>query len=211
MEKPRIRCSAAIYAGLLRLYPEPFRRRNGDAMQCVFVEACSAARGFRGGAALWHDTVSDLVISAAAEHFDELRPLFASFGFGAAAFLVIAIPLACVLMSLSGALGGAARPRVLFLASSAIDVAVIWGTAALAATLSRRTREQWRRVQRLARVAVFSLVGLAAAALASATLRGEDVRVAVPSLLIWLIAPTLLLFLVGVFFLMDPLQRSRPR
>jgi hypothetical protein len=64
--------SERVYAGLLRLYPAPFRRRYAGEMVVLFADLLRDARsagGIGGVAAIWLRGLGDLVTNAAAEHF----------------------------------------------------------------------------------------------------------------------------------------------
>ncbi|MCC6802579.1 MAG: hypothetical protein IT319_06825 [Anaerolineae bacterium] len=68
-----IALSARIYAGLLKLYPEPFRREYGDHMLQVFRDCCrDASDSQRALAALGFATLTDLIVTAAAERYAQM-------------------------------------------------------------------------------------------------------------------------------------------
>lgn len=62
-----------LYRALLRLCPAAFRAEYGDEMSAIFLARRRDASSCVGVAALWLETVADLVVTAIETHFDILR------------------------------------------------------------------------------------------------------------------------------------------
>lgn len=74
-ERRQVSISLAFYQMLLLLYPARFRRAYGAQMAQVFRDSCRAAveRGeFSAFAHVWLVTLGDLVVTALAEHYEEV-------------------------------------------------------------------------------------------------------------------------------------------
>lgn len=61
-----------LYRALLALYPSSFRRQYGAEMVGIFARRRREAAGSPAVAALWAETVADVLVSAAAAHWDVL-------------------------------------------------------------------------------------------------------------------------------------------
>lgn len=62
-----------LYSALLRLYPKSFRLEYGAEMRAVFAARRRDAGSLPGVAALWLETIPDILLSAAASHWDIAR------------------------------------------------------------------------------------------------------------------------------------------
>lgn len=62
-----------LYKSLLHLYPRSFRAEYGDEMCAIFAQRRGRIRGLRPLAALWLESVADVVANAARVHGDLLR------------------------------------------------------------------------------------------------------------------------------------------
>jgi hypothetical protein len=74
---------ARAYAGLLRLYPKPFRARYADEMVVLFGDQLRDARrsgGPFGTLRMWLRNLGDLAVTAASEHVQGERPVGHSLG-----------------------------------------------------------------------------------------------------------------------------------
>jgi len=61
------------YLVLLRLYPASWRAEYGDEMRAAFAARMRDASGVSGRLGLWLEVIPDLVMNAAAIHWDVLR------------------------------------------------------------------------------------------------------------------------------------------
>lgn len=62
-----------LYRALLSLYPQSFRAEYGGEMCAVFQQRLSAAEGVPGRALAWAAGVADVVVNAAAVHWELTR------------------------------------------------------------------------------------------------------------------------------------------
>ena len=88
-----------LYRALMILYPSSFRAEYGGEMRAVFEQRLRAAGGVAGRALVWLTGVGDVLLNAAAAHWDlarqdlrfTVRALARTPGFTATAILVIAL------------------------------------------------------------------------------------------------------------------------